>query len=126
LSNTFHKYERLCGKLRIASLYKEGRKFTVWPIRVTYQTLPLSNTDKQSEQQFSAVLIWAPKSLFKHATDRNRLRRLMREAWRLNKAALQLPCLIALNYIDKQQQSYALIDKAVQKAIHKINNQNDR
>lgn len=115
MSNTFPKYERLCGQLRIASLYKEGRKFVVWPIRVTY--LPhIENTE---------VLIWAPKALFKHAVDRNRLRRQMREAWRLNKSDLQHPYTLAINYIDKQMQPYAVIDKAVKKAIKKLNEEAD-
>lgn len=67
------------------------------------------------------VLIWAPKSLFKHAVDRNRLRRQMREAWRLNQTQLQQPHHIAFNYIDKEKQPYAIINKAVSKAIRKLN-----
>ena len=67
------------------------------------------------------VLIWAPKSLFKHAVDRNKLRRQMREAWRLNQMQLQQPHHIAFNYIDKEKQPYIIINKAVSKAIRKLN-----
>ena len=110
MSNTFRKYERLCGQLRIADLYKRGKRLVVWPLRITY--LPAETTQ---------VLIWAPKSLFKHAVDRNRLRRQMREAWRLNKQALTNNYLIAINYMDKTMLNYATIEKAVAKTIAKLN-----
>ena len=80
--NEFPKSEKLCGQLRIAALYKEGHRFTAFPMRVTYLQIPDSN-------EAPKVLIWAPKSLFKHAVDRNRLRRLMREAYRLNAQTLR-------------------------------------
>ncbi|MBO4666292.1 MAG: ribonuclease P protein component [Paludibacteraceae bacterium] len=114
MSNTFPKYERLCGQLRVAALYKDGRKFVVWPLRVTYK--PANDTQ---------VLIWAPKSLFKHAVDRNHLRRQMREAWRLNKAELLQSYTIALNYMDKTMLPYANIEKAIKKAIKKLNEETD-
>lgn len=81
---------------------------TVWPLRITY--MPASETQ---------VLIWAPKSLFKHAVDRNRLRRQMREAWRLSSKP-QHTCQIAINYMDKQMQPYATIERAMHKMIAKI------
>lgn len=66
------------------------------------------------------MLIWAPKSLYKHAVDRNRLRRQMREAWRLSNPT-DKPYQIAINYIDKQMQPYAVIERAMQRAIDKLN-----
>lgn len=82
-------------------------------MRVTF--LPTTDTTQ--------VLIWAPKSLFKHAVDRNHLRRLMREAYRLNKDILlssNQHFNLAFNYIDKQQVAYAVIDKAMKKALKRI------
>ena len=113
--NTFPKSEKLCGQLRIAALYKEGKRFTAFPMRVTFRHLPDSD-------EAPKVLIWAPKSLFKHAVDRNRLRRLMREAYRLNQSLLgEKKVLLAFNYIDKEEQPFPVIEKAVQKALRKIN-----
>lgn len=112
MANTFPKQNKLCGQLRIARLYKEGERFVAWPLRVTYQPT----------QEETQVLIWAPKSLFKRAVHRNHLRRLMREAYRQNQDLLDGHYLIAFNYMDKEQQPYALIEKAVCKALKKISN----
>ena len=109
--NTFPKEHKLCGQLRIAQLYKEGQRFTAWPLRITFQ-----ETEENTQ-----VLVWAPKSLFKRAVKRNHLRRLMREAYRLHQDLLgEKHYLIAFNYMDKDPQSFAVIEKAVCKALKKI------
>lgn len=112
--NTFPKHSKLCGQLRIAQLYKEGKRFVVWPLRVTWQPT-------EGETQ---VLIWAPKSLFKRAVKRNRIRRLMREAYRLNQDLLgEQHYRIAFNYMNKEEQTFATINKAVCKSLKKISEQ---
>lgn len=120
--NTFPKSEHLCGQLRIAALYKEGRRFTAFPMRVTF--MRMENCDEQPK-----VLVWAPKSLFKHAVDRNRLRRLMREAYRLNAQPLRDYCqanncsfLLAFNYMDPELRSGEKISSAMRKAVAKLIN----
>ena len=118
MPNTFPKHSKLCGQLLIAQLYKTGERFVAWPLRVTYQPT-------EGETQ---VLVWAPKSLFKRAVKRNHLRRLMREAYRLHQdlltpnsdSAQTANFLIAFNYMDKEEQPYAVIEKAVCKALKKI------
>ena len=118
--NTFPKSEHLCGQLRIATLYKEGKRLTAFPLRVTYRRLDDNDTAPK-------VLVWAPKSLFKHAVDRNRLRRLMREAYRLNAQPLRDFCqesrcsfLLAFNYMDAEMRTQAQVTKSMQKAIAKL------
>ena len=112
MANGFPKQNKLCGQLRIAQLYKEGERFTAWPLRVTYQP---TSTPTQ-------VLVWAPKSIFKRAVKRNHLRRLMREAYRIHQDLLgEQNYLIAFNYMDKEEQSFAVIEKALCKALKKIN-----
>lgn len=109
----FPKADKLCGQIRIKTLYDEGKRFVSWPVRITYQPT------KGGTQ----VLIWAPKSLFKHAVDRNHLRRLMREAWRLNSEEMkhsEQHYQIAINYIDRDIQSFNQIEKGIRKSIKRI------
>lgn len=122
MTNSFPKHSKLCGKERIAALYKSGNRFTSWPLRVTWQKMPDFSPSTGEPEGASQILIWAPKSLFKHAVDRNRLRRLMREAYRLNQGVLTSNFLIAFNYMDKEVRSYAVIEKAVIKALKRIAN----
>ncbi len=83
----------------------------------------MPNTECRNPQ----ILIWAPKSLFKRANKRNHLRRLMREAYRLNATALKEKCQvenvqmqIAFNYIAKEEASYRQIERAIKKALKSI------
>lgn len=112
MNHTFPKTEKLCGQLYIKQLYATGKHFVVWPLRITYAPA----TDDTTQ-----VLIWASKSLFKHAVDRNRLRRQMREAYRLQKHLLgNAQYRIAVNYIDRQKQDYATIERAMRKALTRL------
>lgn len=111
---SFPKSEKLCGDQSVDYLYKHGQRFVVWPLRVTYLEVETAPTQ---------VLTWAPKALFKHAVDRNRLRRQMREAYRLNKHVLEESgryFQVAFNYIDKEKQDYRLINKAMHKALGRL------
>ena len=115
MSYTFPKSEKLCGQPHIDHLYRNGKRFVVWPMRVTY--LPIDSATQ--------VVVWAPKSLFKKAVDRNHLRRLMREAYRLNKDIIEgenMHYQLAFNYIDKEKQPYAIIEKTICKALKRIAN----
>ena len=119
MNASFPKSEKLCGKLIVDQLYKQGKRFVAWPLRVSYIVSP-DNANR--------ILIWAPKSLFRHAVDRNRLRRQMREAYRLNKEMLSHSDTryhIAFNYIDKTMQDYSVISKAMKKALKKLSQLTD-
>lgn len=118
MTYTFPKSMRLCGDLRIRATQSQGKRFVVWPLRA--HVLPANDATQ--------VMIWAPKSLHKHAVDRNRLRRLMREAYRLNcQPLLDLqtqghPLHIAIYHMDKQVSDSPGINRAMRKLIAKILN----
>jgi ribonuclease P protein component len=78
---TFSKEERLTGKTNIDQLFNEGKSFNLFPFKVLYSILDLP------AEPLARLLIAIPKKKVKHAVDRNRLRRLVREAYRLNRTA---------------------------------------
>ena len=78
---TFGKTERLTLKSRIDSLFNEGNSFTISPFKVIYLMVEQQSVPVQ-------VLISVPKKKFRHAVDRNSLRRKIREAYRLHKHLL--------------------------------------
>jgi ribonuclease P protein component len=81
---TFSKAERLCSKKLIERLFSGGNKsFPAFPLRVVY--MPLSADESEADV---SILISVPKKRFKHAVDRNRVKRQVREAYRLNKHIL--------------------------------------
>jgi ribonuclease P protein component len=77
----FTKAERLKSRKQIDKLFADGKAFSVFPVRTIYQFTP-------AEQGSLQVGVTASKRYFKRAVDRNRLKRLMREAYRLQKEEL--------------------------------------
>lgn len=79
---TFGKKERLTQNLLIDKLFTEGSSFNLNPFKVYY-------LENNNPGEFTArILIAVPRRKFKHAVDRNRLKRLIRESYRLNKQPL--------------------------------------
>jgi ribonuclease P protein component len=76
---TLGKTERLKSRKSIEDLFADGKRLTVAPFRITYLFVKEAGL-----QSGFAVTV---KS-FKKATDRNRVKRLMREAYRLQKNEL--------------------------------------
>jgi ribonuclease P protein component len=87
---TLNKQERIKSRKAIEQLFSEGKRFTVNPFRVFYL---LQDTGKEStveENPKSRIAnlqfgVGVSTKNFKKAVDRNRIKRLTREAWRLQK-----------------------------------------
>lgn len=81
---TFKKSERITSQLVIDEIFEGGNTaMSVFPLRAIYMLS--ARTDEQSPLR---ILVSVPKKRFKHAVDRNRLKRQIREAYRLNKHEL--------------------------------------
>lgn len=78
------KDERLYLREAISELFAKGSGFMVFPYRIIYNVLP--EDDPQVARV--AIMTIAPKKKFKHAVDRNHVKRLTREAYRINKLPL--------------------------------------
>ncbi|MBK8498285.1 MAG: ribonuclease P protein component [Flavobacteriales bacterium] len=78
-SATFSKHERLRGRTRVQEVVSAGRALHDAPFRITGRIMQLP-TDAPAQVAFAV-----PKRNLKLAVHRNRMKRLMREAYRLNK-----------------------------------------
>lgn len=76
---TFRKHERLTGRDAINAVVKQGAALNDKPFRLVGRIGPLDSTAP------AQVAFAIPKRHVKKATDRNYIRRLMREAYRLEK-----------------------------------------
>ena len=89
--HTFRKAERLCSKKHIETLFAgDNRSLTAYPLRAVYTE---TEEGKIVNCKSISLLVSVSKRHFKHAVDRNRVKRLIREAYRLHKGLLldQLP-----------------------------------
>jgi ribonuclease P protein component len=84
---TLGKTERLKSRKIIEQLFKEGKSFSNFPFRVLYLSVKKeTGTDKNEPLKCG---FGVSTRHFKKAVHRNRVKRLLREAWRLQKNELQ-------------------------------------
>ena len=89
---TLGKKERLKSRKQIEQLFSEGKSFAVNPLRVYYLLAPTNidlPTPKILEPFAIQFAVGVSSKNFKRAVDRNRVKRLIREAYRLQKNILQ-------------------------------------
>jgi ribonuclease P protein component len=118
---TFPKKEKLCGEIRIGKLFSEGRAFIVYPLRIVYQI-----TEENADTPVK-VLISIPKKKIRQAVDRNKLKRLIREAYRLNKTEFfaafndkNLHLYMAITYVSDKEADFSLIQEKIRSALSRI------
>lgn len=128
MRNTFTKEERLCAKGRIDTLFKSGSSFVLYPFRIVFFFEKRTHTDKSPPCQ---SIISVSKRRFKRAVDRNSIKRMMRESYRLHKSHDLIPFLlkhhvtlyVAIQYVGKQILTYDVFDTAMNKMLKKLQNE---
>ena len=119
----FPKSERLYLKRDIDYLFENGQSFISFPLRIVY--LPVTG-DNHPEPGISA-LVSVPKKRIKHAIDRNRIKRLIRESFRQNKSEITYSLkesgkmlLIGFMYVSNDVLPYTDMVKAMRKSLNRI------
>lgn len=80
------KWERICGRTLLEKLFTGGKSksFSVFPLRVVYLLTDQPDGDLQHVIPVK-MMVSVSKRHFKRAVKRNRVKRQVREAYRLNK-----------------------------------------
>lgn len=76
----FPKQEKLKSSKELSELFNKGKTFTSFPVKAIYSFGKVTQEEAPGQTAFVVS-----KRYFKKAVDRNRIKRLMREAFRLNK-----------------------------------------
>lgn len=131
------KVERLTSQLVIDKLFAGGSaSIAAFPLRLVYMKMGKdegANSQTVCEAAENpmcppvSVLVSVPKKRFRHAVDRNRMKRMVREAYRLNKHILWEPLwnkeyrlAIAFVCITDTLPSFYSVQKSIRKALIRV------
>lgn len=118
-SYKFPKKERLSSKKMIDALFAKGASFHIYPFMVKYMP-------SDEGVDCHKVLVSVSKKRFKRAVDRNRVKRLVKEAYRLQKPhhLHALPegkyWTIAYIYVGKKIHAYSMIEKKLIQSLRRL------
>ena len=82
---TYQKIDKLKSRKQTQHLFSTGQAINVFPIRLIYTIEPISITDNAISSSLLQAGVGAPSRTFRKAVQRNRVKRLLREAYRLEK-----------------------------------------
>lgn len=145
---TLPKTSRLYLKSDFDLLVSGGKNFRFFPLKAVYllseckpvtvdspagnseEAVPAAGRTPQTSVSQAAFVV--PKRLFKKATDRNRIKRLMREAWRLNVGELNESlagkgkCLkTLLIFTGKELPDYAVVSSKIILILQRLLKENE-
>lgn len=141
--HTFKANEKLKSDLHIEALFKSGRSFFAAPLKVHYLVAPCPPTllaESNQPDTASTMLVFnaglckagfsVSKKLMKRAVHRNRVKRLLREAYRLHKHKLiaamankqdsPLQLHLFFVYCDKQLPAFSLVEEKMKYGIRRL------
>ena len=119
MNQNFPKAEKLKSTKTIEHLFLEVKTHSKFPIKIFF--LPKENI----EANLAAFAV--PKRNFKSAVDRNRVKRQLRETYRLNKQLLDeihgKKFVMLFLYLGKVKPQYAELEKAMVKLLKKLHDE---
>jgi ribonuclease P protein component len=118
---TYSKKEKLCSRKVITELFENGNVFYSESFRVLW----LKSDDINPFPALSAISVG--KKSFAKSVDRNRIKRLIRETWRLNKnylynelEKLNIQIVIMIIYIGDKVPDYNELEEQMRNLIRKF------
>lgn len=122
------KSERLTSQLIIEKLFAGGNaSMAAFPLRIVFMQMEKQGGENAKDEPPVSILVSVPKKRFRHAVDRNRMKRLVREAYRLNKHILwdtlegkDFRLALAFVCITDTLPSFYAVNKSMKKALTRI------
>lgn len=122
-TNSFTKAERLSSKKEIAELFAKNTALTAYPFKMLFsERLP-------AEGSPAALLCVVPKRNIKNAVGRNRIKRLIREVWRVNKHELNQVLTkknkqinVAVIFLARKQIDFKTADQKINLLLRRLKN----
>lgn len=124
LRNTLSKEERICSKLLIDKLFGGGsHSMSAFPLRMVYRY-----EESEDDEPAVRILVSVPKRCFKRAVKRNRVKRQIREAYRLNKHSLSAKVsekpgrklLLAFIWTDNKLWTTQMVEQKVKNLLQRL------
>ncbi len=119
--NTYSKKEKLCSRKDISRLFENGKTFYSEPFRLLW----LKSEDILPFPAMTGISVG--KKSFPKAVDRNRVKRLIRETWRINKHHLynqleqiNIQLVIMIIYSGDKMPKYSELKERMQETIRKF------
>ncbi len=117
---TYSKKEKLKSKILIDQLFTEGQSVSAFPLRLVYLGITFN------DDVIAKTGVSVSKRNFKTAVDRNRIKRLLREVYRLNKATyfnnLTTQHAFMILYIGKEKPTFTQIETSMKRLFEKFLN----
>ncbi|MFL0352843.1 ribonuclease P protein component [Xanthomarina sp. GH4-25] len=118
MNATYSHKEKLKSEKLISQLFLEGKSVSAYPLRMVY----LKTTHNDAIKVKAGVSV--SKRNFKNAVDRNRIKRLLREAYRLQKGAffnnMTTQYALMILYIGKEKPTYAEVEAKMTQLLQKF------
>ncbi len=118
---SYNKKEKLKSRKLLDQLFTKGKSVSAFPLKVFYGVLPAETTETVQ----AGVGVSARN--FSKAVDRNRIKRLLREAYRLNKTALhdalhaqQKKAAVFILYVGKEKPEFATLNEMMPLVLQKL------
>ena len=125
--HTFGKNERLHSRKLIGKLFSDGSSFFIYPFKVIFLEVDAADDSP------AKLLITVSKRNFKKAVQRNRIKRLIRESYRLNKQVLYSKrrnngkqLLTGLIFVGKTIPPFAEIERKIILILHRLTEQDEQ
>jgi ribonuclease P protein component len=122
-SYSYHKTEKLKSRKTLNVLFTKGKSFSVFPVKVFYVV------DVINDDPVKAGVGVSTRN-FKKAVDRNRIKRLLRECYRLNKNPLhdvvakqQKSVSVFFLYVGKELPAHEMLTEKIKAALLKLEEQ---